>query len=63
MSGAPAGALQYAAFSDATPCDANEARELAEWLFGRGQFPKLDNVDTELLGAEVRLHLLSPADC
>jgi hypothetical protein len=53
MSGAPAGALQYAAFSDAAPSDAAETLELADWLFGRGQFPKLDDVDMELLGAEV----------
>lgn len=53
MSGAPGGALQYAAFSDAAPSDPSETLELAEWLFGKGQFPRLDDVDTELLGAEV----------
>jgi len=53
MNGAPAGALQYAAYSDAAPSDAAESLELAEWLFGRGQFPKLDDVDMQLLGAEV----------
>lgn len=45
--------MEYAAYMDAEPADANEAHELADWLFGRQQFPKLDGVDTEVLGAEV----------
>ena len=54
MSGFPRGVVEYAAFLDAEPADAAEVAELADWLFGRGQFPKLDGVDMELLGCEVR---------
>lgn len=53
MGALPGGAVEYAAFMDAEPADAAETKELADWLFGRRQFPKLDGVDTELLGCEV----------
>lgn len=53
MGGLPQGALQFAAYKDAEPSDATEAAELAGWLFDRGQFPRLDGVDTEVLGIEV----------
>ena len=59
MGALPQGALQYAAFMDAEPADAAEVAELAGWLFGKGQFPVLDGVDTELLGIEVRCTLLT----
>ena len=55
MGALPGGAVEYAAFMDAEPSDGAEAAELAEWLFGRRQFPKLDGVDMELLGCEVYL--------
>lgn len=55
MSGLPQGVLQFAALKDAEPEEPSEIAELAEWLFGRGQFPVLDGVDTELLGIEVHL--------
>ena len=59
MQGLPQGVIQYAAYMDAEPADAAEAAELADWLFGRGQFPKLDGVDMELLGCEVQDSLRS----
>ena len=59
MGALPQGALQFAAFMDAEPADAAEVAELAGWLFGKGQFPVLDGVDTELLGIEVRCTLLT----
>ena len=59
MGALPQGALQFAAFMDAEPADAAEVTELAGWLFGKGLFPVLDGVDTELLGDEVRCTLLT----
>lgn len=53
MRALPGGAVEFAAFMDAEPADSAETAELADWLFGRRQFPKLDGVDTELLGCEV----------
>ena len=53
MGALPGGAVEYAAFMDAEAADAAEASELADWLFGKRQFPRLDGVDTELLGCEV----------
>ena len=62
MGALPGGIVAYAAYMDAEPSDAAEAAELADWLFGRQQFPKLDGVDTELLGCEVQAcHLKSRA--
>lgn len=60
MGALPTGVLQYAAFVEAVPGDAVEAAELADWLFDRGQFPRLDGVDTELLGIEVCVAACSP---
>lgn len=61
MNGFPRGTVEYAAFMDAEPADAAEVSELADWLFGRGQFPKLDGVDMELLGCEVREYEYLPS--
>ena len=53
MGALPQGIVQFAALKDAEPEEPSEIAELAQWLFGRGQFPVLDGVDTQLLGIEV----------
>ena len=52
LDGLPRGVLQYAAFAAAIPSDVNEMEPLADYLFNKGQFPKLDHVDTEGLAVE-----------
>ena len=46
----PAGLLEYAAFIAATPGRSDEIPVLAEYLFGKHQFPLLDKVDCRILG-------------
>jgi hypothetical protein len=46
----PDGLLEYAAFIAATPGRSDEIPVLAEYLFGKHQFPLLDKVDCRILG-------------
>ncbi|KAL0034373.1 hypothetical protein WJX77_011688 [Trebouxia sp. C0004] len=46
----PDGLLEYAAFIAATPGRSDEIPILAEYLFGKHQFPLLDKVDCRILG-------------
>ena len=46
----PAGLLEFAAFIAATPGKSDEVPVLAEYFFGKHQFPLLDKVDCRILG-------------
>ncbi|KAL3156684.1 hypothetical protein ABBQ38_000961 [Trebouxia sp. C0009 RCD-2024] len=46
----PAGLLEFAAFIAAAPGKSDEVPVLAEYLFGKQQFPLLDKVDCRVLG-------------
>ena len=51
----PDGMLEYAAFIAATPGRSDEIPVLAEYLFGKRQFPLLDKVDCRILGIDLVL--------
>ena len=57
----PTGLLEYAAFIAATPGKSEEIPVLAEYLFGKHQFPLLDKVDCRILGVNYVLSVCRTA--
>ena len=57
----PAGLLEFAAFIAASPGRSDEIPILADYLFGKQQFPLLDKVDCRILGINYVLTLCRTA--